>query len=74
MHNCNFTVIMEKDEPDGYLAYVPSLPGCYSWGSSKKEAKENICEAITGYIELVQQQKKKTFQKEVFVESMAVSV
>ena len=55
-----------------YLVYVPSLPGCYSYGSSKEEAIKNIKEAIKGYLELIDQQKKKNFQKKVFVENLEV--
>lgn len=37
-------------EYQGFVADCPSLPGCMSQGKSKKEALENIQEAITGYI------------------------
>lgn len=46
-------VILEPSEEGGYTAYVPSLPGCISEGDSKKEALENIKEAIELYIEPV---------------------
>ena len=36
---------------DGYLvAEVPSLPGCISQGKTRKEAIDNIKEAISCYI------------------------
>jgi predicted RNase H-like HicB family nuclease len=46
-------VILEPSEEGWYTAYVPSLPGCISEGDSKKEALENIKEAIELYIEPV---------------------
>ena len=48
--------IIIKPGEDGYwLAECPSLPGCISQGRSKKEAIENIQEAVEGYIEVLQQ-------------------
>lgn len=44
-----FRVIFESDE-DGYHGYVPSLPGCHSWGKTLGEVKENIREAIRSHI------------------------
>jgi predicted RNase H-like HicB family nuclease len=41
---------------DGYwVAECPSLPGCVSQGTSREEAIENIREAITVYIEALEQ-------------------
>lgn len=41
-----FPVVIEKEPDDpGYLAYVPSLPGCHSCGSTVEEARVNILEA-----------------------------
>ena len=39
------------DWEGGYTVYVPSLPGCISQGRTRKEALENIQDAIKGYIE-----------------------
>lgn len=48
-----FTVVLEPDEEeDVYNVSVPSLPGCYSWGHTKKEALANIKDAIMGYLEV----------------------
>ena len=41
-------------EDGGYVAEVPSLPGCYSQGDTYEEAKANIQEAIQGYIEALE--------------------
>ncbi|MBE2272232.1 MAG: type II toxin-antitoxin system HicB family antitoxin [Anaerolinea sp.] len=44
-------VIFTPDlEDGGYIAEVPSLPGCYSQGETLEEATANIREAIQGFI------------------------
>ncbi len=40
-----FTVVIEPDE-GGFHAYVPSLPGCHTFGDTVEEARKNILEAI----------------------------
>lgn len=44
-------VILIPDESGGYVAEVPSLPGCYSQGETEEEALANIKEAIELHIE-----------------------
>ena len=46
-----YRVIIKPDEDDVFVAECPSLPGCISQGSTRDEAKENIAEAIAGYLE-----------------------
>ena len=48
-------VVIEKDEAGYFVAEVPALPGCLSQGKSKKEALENIKEAIEGWLEVMEQ-------------------
>lgn len=45
------TIVLERDENNGYVAYVPSLPGCISQGDTKEETISNIKEAIELYLE-----------------------
>jgi len=35
----------------GYVAFCPTLPGCFSQGDTKEGALANIKEAIEAYIE-----------------------
>ena len=43
----SFQIVIEKEpEDEGYLAYSPTLPGCFSNGRTIEEAKRNIREAI----------------------------
>lgn len=45
-----YTVVFEPAEEGGYIASVPSLPGCMSQGETFEEVKRNIHEAIEGYL------------------------
>lgn len=46
-----YDVVFEEADEGGYTVYAPSLPGCVSEGDNFEEAKENITEAITAYLE-----------------------
>ena len=46
-------VVLEPSDVGGFSAYVPSLPGCVSEGDSQEEALTNIQEAISLYLEPV---------------------
>lgn len=47
-------VVLEPSEEGGYSVHVPSLPGCISEGESIEQALANIQEAITLYLEPVE--------------------
>jgi antitoxin HicB len=43
----SFEIVIEKEaEDEGYYAYSPTLPGCFSNGKTIEETKKNIREAI----------------------------
>jgi predicted RNase H-like HicB family nuclease len=43
----SFQILIEKEpEDEGYYAYSPTLPGCFSNGKSIEEARGNIRQAI----------------------------
>lgn len=46
-------------EPDGkfFHAYVPTLPGCHTYGKSIAEAKKRAREAILVYLESLKKDK-----------------
>jgi antitoxin HicB len=47
----NYRVLIFQDE-DGFIAAeCPSLPGCITQGKTIEEVKENIQDAICGYLE-----------------------
>ena len=46
-----YRIIIEEDEDGAFVAECPSLPGCISQGKTRKEAVDNIQDAIRGYLE-----------------------
>ena len=46
-----YNSIFQKEDEGGYSVWVPTLPGCVSQGETFEEAKANIAEAITAYLE-----------------------
>lgn len=50
-HDMRYTVILQRESDGGYVATVPSLPGCVSQGDTREEALANIREAADLYIE-----------------------
>jgi predicted RNase H-like HicB family nuclease len=46
-----YRVLIEQDEDAVFVAEVPSLPGCVSQGSTRKEALSNVREAISAFVE-----------------------
>jgi predicted RNase H-like HicB family nuclease len=44
-------VVITKGEDGWYVVTVPSLPGCISQGKTLRDAKRNIKEAISLYLE-----------------------
>lgn len=60
-----YTVIIEKDQYEGYVASVPGLPGCYSQGDTMEETLENIKDAISLYLEDLRESKKEVYIPEI---------
>ena len=50
-----YRVLVEVDEDGVFVAEVLSLPGCVSQGASRDEALTNIREAISLYIESLEE-------------------
>ena len=46
-----FTVVLEQEPDEGFVASVPTLPGCISQGDTREDALQNIREAIELYLE-----------------------
>ena len=44
-------ILLYTDEDGYWIAEVPSLPGCHTFGESRDEALSKVQEAITVYIE-----------------------
>jgi predicted RNase H-like HicB family nuclease len=72
-----FEIVVEKEQEDeGYSAYSPTLPGCFSNGKTIEEAKRNIREAIQQHIAslLAHNQPVPQSEKLVHVEELTVGV
>jgi predicted RNase H-like HicB family nuclease len=72
-----FEIVVEKETDDvGYLAYSPTLPGCFSNGKTIEEAKRNIREAIQQHLQslLAHHQPVPQNEKLVHVEELTVAV
>jgi predicted RNase H-like HicB family nuclease len=47
----SFQILIEKEpEDEGYYAYSPTLPGCFSNGKSIDQARRSIREAIEQHV------------------------
>ena len=68
-----YTVIYEKGETN-WGAYIPDLPGCVSIGDTFLEVQENIKEAITLYLEVLQEDGQPIPQPSIQVGKVAVMV
>lgn len=40
------TIIFERGEEGGWVAAIPEVPGAFSQGRSKDEARENVLDAV----------------------------
>jgi predicted RNase H-like HicB family nuclease len=72
-----FELVIEKEpEDEGYLAYSPTLPGCFSNGRTIEEARRNFREAIQLHIESLQAHGEQIPQNEklVHVEELTLGV
>lgn len=47
-----------EDGTAAYQAYIPVLPGCFSWGYTVEEALQNLEETTKHWIELLQEEGK----------------
>ncbi len=73
----SFEIVIEKEpEDEGYLAYSPSLPGCFSNGKTIEEAKRNIREAVQSHVASLLSHRQTVPQQEnvVHVEELTVGV
>lgn len=54
MNTQSYAVLIEplpESDGGGFLATVPDLPGCMSDGATRREAAENVEDAIRAWIE-----------------------
>jgi predicted RNase H-like HicB family nuclease len=61
-----YTVVINKSEY-GFDVHCPALPGCHSQGATFEEALENIKDAITTYLQMIEEKTKDSTVCEVEV-------
>jgi len=59
-----FDVVILEDESGGYVALVPSLPGCHTQGESIDEVLDSVREAIELYLETLSDEEKEEFMRQ----------
>ena len=77
MQYYTFEIVIKKDaEDEGYSAYSPSPPGCFSNGQTVEEAKQNIRDAIQQHLQslLAHGQTIQQSERRVQVEELTVGV
>lgn len=50
-----FDVVLEAAEEGGFVVSAPDLPGCWTQGETRDEALANAKEAITAYLEALEE-------------------
>ena len=73
----SFQIVIEKEpEDEGYLAYSPTLPGCFSNGATVEEAKRNIREAIEVHLSTLLERAEPVPQNDrlIHVEELTVGI
>lgn len=71
----HYTIVLEPDEErQGYTVRVPALPGCITEGRTREEALANAREAITGFIEALEQAGEPVPEESTPVELAVVAV
>ena len=53
-----FRIVIEQDEDGIFVARCPALPGCISQGKTRAEARQNIEDAMVGYIASLKKHKE----------------
>ena len=54
--NRTFRIVLRKEDGGTYTAFVPSLPGCVTWGNTIEHALEMAKDAIEGYIAVLDEE------------------
>jgi len=69
-----FDVVLEAAEEGGFNVRVPALDGCYTQGETVQEALVNVKEAITCYLEGLQQVNKTKAKRRVLKRQVVVHI
>ena len=50
MKKTQYVIVIEQDENGVYIAKVPDLPGCHTYGNTLDELNKNLEEVITLWV------------------------
>lgn len=53
-----YNIILKPEPEGGFTVFVPSLPGCITYGKDLNEAKKMAIDAIKGYIKSLEKRKE----------------
>ncbi|CAD6492698.1 MAG: HicB_like antitoxin of bacterial toxin-antitoxinsystem [Candidatus Argoarchaeum ethanivorans] len=72
----NIQIVIEKEEDNGYYAYSPNLPGCFSNGDTIEETRANMYEAIHLHLEslLAHSEPFPQVEHPALVETMSIGI
>ena len=75
MKQFTFRTIVQK-YGDGFHGFAPSLPGCHTYGETIEQVRENIKEAVAGWVEARVEQKWNIPQDQGIetIESIQISI
>jgi len=54
-----FDVVIMEDESGGYVAFVPTLPGCHTQGDTLGDLMDNVKEAVELYLATITEEEKR---------------
>ena len=56
MRILNYNIFLRPEPEGGYTVFVPSLPGCITYGKGIAEARAMAQDAIRGYLHVLRQE------------------
>ena len=69
----SYPAVFKPAVAGGYTAAVPELPGCISEGNSFEEARQNIAEAISLYLEVSKSKRSLSRATDFIIAPVSVS-
>jgi len=47
----DYTIVLRPEDNGTFVAYVPAIPGCHSWGQTSEEAQEGLANVFEMIVE-----------------------
>jgi len=47
----DYTIVLRPEDNGTFVAYVPAIPGCHSWGQTSEEAQEELANVFEMIVE-----------------------